>query len=348
MATVIQAENLGDLIATTLKDLGEMRFTEIATDLQDHVAMRVLLKKERVVLESGTGIQWDVMISADGSSRNVGLGATDIVNITDGMVQASSVWRNTTSNYAIIGQELAMNRTPRRIVDLLKARRIRCMIGLAELMEKNFWGFPAATDTVTPYGLPYWVTKNATEGFNGGIASGYSLIGGLSPTTYPRWQNWTYQYTSVSRDDFIRHVRQAATKTFFRPPVDGIPTFNTGDKYGFYSNYSVIGQLEEAVESQNENLGNDIASKDGTTVFRRVPVTYVPFLDADTTNPFYGLNWGVFKTYILRGWWLRETSIPVTPGQHTVASQHVDNTYNWICKDRRRCFVTATATTYPS
>ena len=45
---VIQDENLGDLIATTLKDLGEMRFTEIATDLQDHVAMRVLLKKERI------------------------------------------------------------------------------------------------------------------------------------------------------------------------------------------------------------------------------------------------------------------------------------------------------------
>src|SRR5436189_2019022 len=120
----INAENLGDLIQTTLKDLGEMRFTEIATDLQDHVAMRVLLKKERQVLESGTGIQWDVMVNHSSSAANVGLFASDNVNVVDGMVQASTVWRNTTTNYAIERRELAMNRTPRRIVDLLKARRI--------------------------------------------------------------------------------------------------------------------------------------------------------------------------------------------------------------------------------
>jgi hypothetical protein len=344
----INAENLGDLIATTLKDLGEMRFTEIATDLQDHVAMRVLLKKDRVSLESGTGIQWDVMIASNGSAQNVGLYATDNVNVPDVMVQASTVWRNTTANYAIERREVAMNRTPRRIVDLLKTRRIACMIDLAERMESNFWNFPAAADTLTPLGVPYWCTKNATEGFNGGIPSGYSSVAGLSPTTYPRWNNWTYQYTSVTRDDFIRHARQAATKTFFRPPVDGIPTFNTGDVYGFFSNYTVIGQLEEAVESQNEDLGNDLASRDGQTIFRRVPVTYVPKLDGDTTNPFYGLNFGVFKTYILSGEWLRETNIPIAPGQHTVSQQHVDCTYNFVCKDRRRNFVLATGTTYPS
>lgn len=344
----IAPESLGDLIATTLKDLGEMKFTEIATDLQDHVAMRVLLKKNRISLESGTGIQWDVMIASNGSAQNVGLYATDNVNVPDVMVQASSVWRNTTANYAIERREVAMNRSPRRIVDLLKTRRIACMIDLAERMESNFWNFPAASDTLTPLGVPYWVTKNATEGFNGGIPSGYSTVAGLSPTTYPRWNNWTYQYSAISRDDFIRHARQAATKTYFRPPVDGIPTFNTGDEYGFFSNYTVVGQLEEAVESQNEDLGNDLASRDGQTIFRRVPVTYVPKLDADTTNPFYGLNWGVFKTYILSGEWLRETNIPVTPGQHTVSQQHVDCTYNFICKDRRRNFVLATATTYPS
>lgn len=344
----IQAENLGDLVATTLKDLGDMKFTEIATDLQDHVAMRVLLKQNRVVLESGTGIQWDVLIDHNRSASNVGLFASDNVNVVDGMVQASTVWRHTTSNYAIERRELAMNRTPRRIVDLLKARRIMAMIALAELMEGNFWDFPAATDTLTPLGVPYWVTKNATEGFNGGIPSGYSNVAGLSPTTYPRWNNWTYQYTAVSRDDFIRHARQGCTKTYFRPPVDGIPTFNTGDKYGFFTNYAVIGQLEEAVESQNENLGNDLASKDGQVIFRRVPVQYVPKLDADTTNPMYGLNWGVFKTYVLRGEWLRETNIPIAPGQHTVSQQHVDCSYNFICKDRRRNMVLATGTTYPT
>ncbi len=344
----IQADNLADLVATTLRDLGEMKITEIATDLQDHVAMRTLLKKDRVQLESGYGIQWDVMVTQSGAAKFVGLYASDNVNVSDVMTQANAPWRHSTTNYAFDDREMAMNRSPRRIVDLLKIRRIDAMISMAELMEGAFWGWPSSTDTLTPYGVAYWVVKNATEGFNGDAQTGYSsTVGGLSTTTYPRWKNWTYQYTAVSRDDLIRHWRQAAVKTNFKPPVDGIPTFNTGDKYGFYTNYAVLGQLEEALESQNEDLGNDIASKDGATVFRRVPVMYVPKLDADTTGPVYGLNWGVFKSYILRGWWLKETNISITPGQHTVASVHVDNTLNWICKDRRRNFVLATGTTTP-
>lgn len=344
----IQAGDLGDLIANTLRDLGEMHFTEIATDLQDHTAQRILLKKESITLTSGTAVQWNVLVNHSNSAANVGLFATDNVNVVDGMVQANIPWRHVTTNYAIERREVAMNRSPRKIVDLLKERRIMAMIALAELMEANFWNFPLATDSNTPFGVPYFVTKNATEGFNGGIPSGYSSVAGLSPTTYPRWNNWTYQYGAVSKDDFIRHARQAATKILFKPPVDGIPTFNTGDKFFYGTTYTVIGQLEEACEAQNENLGNDLASRDGQVIFRRLPVTWVPKLDADTTNPFYMLNFGVMKNYILSGEWLKETAIPITPGQHTVASQHVDCSHNLVCKDRRRQAVLSTGTTYPA
>lgn len=347
-APVLTASGLGDLVQTTLRDLGKPKFTEIATDLQRHTAMRNLLRKNRVELQSGYGIQWDVMIDFARSSANVGLAASDNVNIVDVMTQATADWRNTTSNYAIIGQEVDMNREPARIVDLIKTRRIAAMIGMAELMESNFWGPPVAiTDNLTPWGVNTWIVKNATEGFNGGAPSGYTTIG-LNPTTYPRWSNWTYQYTAVSRDDLIRHWRKAATFTDWQPPVDGIPTFNTGDEYGFYTNYGVIGPLEEALESQNDNLGNDIASKDGMTMFRRTPVNWVPKLEADTTNPVYGINWGTFKTYILQGWWLKETHVPVYPGQHTLSANFLDCTYQWCTKDRRRHMVLATGTSYPN
>ena len=350
MATpnALTAPQLGDLVNTTLRDLGKPKFTEIATDLQRHTAMRNLLKKYRIELTSGYGVQFDVMVAQSGAAANVGLGASDNVNIVDTMTQATADWRNTTTNYAVIGQEISMNSEPSRIVDLVKTRRIAAMISMAEIMEANFWGPPVAiTDSLTPWGINTWVVKNATEGFNGGVPTGYTTIG-LNPTTYPRWQNWTYQYTAVSRDDLIRHWRKAATFTDFQPPVDGIPTFNTGDQYGFYTNYGVIGPLEEALESQNENLGNDLASKDGHTMFRRVPVSWVPKLEADTTNPVYGLNWGWLKTYILKGWWLKETHVPIYPGQHTVSAHFMDCTYQFITKNRRCHFVLATGTTYPS
>lgn len=343
------ATQVGDLINTTLRDLGEMRFTEIATDLQFHTAMRNLLRKNRIQLESGTGLQWDLMIQHSGSAANVGLYASDNVNDIDVFIQGTADWRHSTCNYAIDGRVLAMNRTPRRIIDMLKAKRIAALISMAELMETNFWGPPvASTDNLTPFGVNMWIVKNATEGFNGGAPSGYTTVAGVSPTTYPRWQNWTFQYTSVSRDDFIRKCRNMATKTHFEPPVDGIPTFNTGDLLGYYANYNVIQPLEEALESQNDNLGTDVASMDGKVMFRRVPVMYVPKLDADTTNPFYQINWGVFKTWILRGWWLKETQVPIMPGQHTVSAQFVDCSYNWVLRDRRRCGVGATGTTYPT
>lgn len=344
----LTAPQLSDLVQTTLRDLGEMRFTDISSNLQDHTAMRNLLRKNRVSFQSGYGLQWDVKVNQTGAAANVGLGASDNVNIVDTMTQATADWRNTTSNYALIGQAIAMNRTPRRIVDMVKSARFDCLISLAELMESNFWGPPVASaDSLTPWGVNTWLNKNATQGFNGGAPSGYTTIG-LNPTTYPNWNNYTDQYVSVSRDDLIRRMRRAATFVRFKPTVDGIPTFDTGEENGYYTTYGVIGPLEEAAESQNDNLGHDIASMDGMTLFRRVPVMWVPKLEADTTNPVYGINWGLFKTFILSGWWLRETSVPIMPGQHTVAAQFVDLTYQFALRDRRRHFVIATGTTYPS
>lgn len=342
------ATQLNDLVAMTLRNLGKPNFTEIATDLQRHTAMASLLKQNRVVLASGYGVQWDVMVNHNGAASNVGLGASDNINIIDTMVQAQADWRNTTSNYAIIGQEIDMNREPARIVDLIRERRIACMIALAELMENNFWGPPVAlTDQVTPWGINTWLVKNATQGFHGGAPSGYTTIG-LNPTTYPRWQNYTDQYTSITKDDMIRRLRRAATFCDFMPPVENIPTFNTGNDWKYYSNYAVVGGLEEVLEAQNENLGQDIASQDGSVVFRRVPVMWVPKLETDTTNPVYGINWGDFKTYVLSGWWMKETNVPIYPGQHTISAHFLDCTYQWIMKNRRTSFVIATGVTYPS
>jgi len=347
--SVLTASGLNDLVQTTLRDLGKPKFTEIATDLQRHTAMKNLLKKSRVSIQAGYGVQWDVMVNHAQSAANVGLGASDNLSIVDTMVQATADWRNSVVNWALIGQEIDMNREPARIVDLVKQRRISAMISLAELMEANFWGPPvASTDETTPWGVNTWIVKNATEGFNGGAPSGYTTIG-LNPSTYTRWKNYTGQYTAVTKDDAIRMWRKAATKTDFQPPVDGIPSAAMGgDRYGFYTNYSVIAKLEELLEAQNENLGLDVASMDGKPVFRRTPVEWIPKLDADTTDPIYGINWAWFGTVVLNGWWLREINVPVYPGQHTVSAHFLDSTYQFVTKNRRCHFVLATGTTYPS
>lgn len=345
---VVQAENIGDMVADTLKDLGKPKFTDISSSVQQHVAFQELLDENRAVLSSGIGIQYNVLVNQSNAARTVSLGESDNVNQVDGMVQASENWRHVSTSYMVIRQLMQMNAEPARIVDFVKQQRLMALISLAELMETLFWQAPSATDSKTPKGLPFWVSKNATKGFNGGPLTGYTTKAGLSNTTYPQWANWTAPFTNVSRDDFIRQAREAATKTLFKPPVDGIPTPNTGDKYGFYTNYAVVQPLEEACESQNDNLGPDIDKYDGRVMFRRLPVNWIPWLDRDTTNPFYGLNWGWFKTYILRGEWMKETNVPITPGQHTVASHFIDLTLQWVSKNLRCHFVLSNGTTYPS
>lgn len=348
MATPILAENVGDLVADTLKDLGKPKYTDISSNLQEHTAMNNLMRRNRMVLESGVGIQFNVLVAQSNNAKHVSPAQSDVTNIVDGMVQASTVWRFSQTSYSIVAQFAAMNREPARIVDWVKQQRIMGLISMVELMERTFWNAPSATDTLTPLGIPYWITKNATKGFNGGTLTGYTTVANLNTTTYVNWNNWTGPYTAVTKDDFIRQAREAALKTKFKPPVDGIPTPNTGDSMGYYTNYGVLQPLEEACESQNDDLGPDVASMDGKTIFRRLPVNWVPILEQDTTNPFYGINWGWLKLYFNAGWWMKETHIPIKAGQHNVSEHFIDCTWNIVSKNRRCHFVISNGTTYPS
>ena len=336
----LTASGLADLMAMTQRDLGKGNWTDIATDLQEYVAMPKLLKKEKVQFQSGTEIQFNLQYTTNGQARRTGLYAVDTPNQGNSMTTGKVPWRHLTADYSIDKRELAMNRTPARILELMKTRRNECMIDQAKIMEEDMWDKPAdSTDTDKAFGFDYWMVRSATEGFNGGDPSGFtSGAADLPVATYTRWKNYTAQYAAVSKTDLVRKWRRAATFTMFKPPVD-VPDYNRGNRYGYYSNYDVVGTLEELLEDQNDNLGNDLASKDGAVMFRRTNVTWVPYLESDTGDPIYGVNWGVIHPIFLTGEYMREDPPTKAPNQHNVVTVYMDNTYNYICRDRRRLFV---------
>jgi len=347
MAT-LQADDIADLIKITQKDLGKLRWTDLSYDLQDYVALPAILQKEKVAYGSGFGMQWNVMTGTSGATKDVGLYEVDNVNVSDVMQTASVPWRHMTTNYAIERREIAMNTGAAQIVDLVKIRRHDAMVDLAKHMESRFWSRPATSGNNTQmYGVPYWIVWNqsTTDGLFGrsaGQADGdFSDVGGLNPDTHTNWRNWTSKYTSVSSTDLIRKWRKAATFTNFMAPSPS-PSYGGADRYGYYTNYDVIGPLEEVLESQNDNLGNDIASKDGRLLFRQVPVQWVPQLENYTGDPIYGINWSVFKPAFLSGEYLREEGPVKASNQHTVFQTHVDLTMNLMCYDRSKYFVLAT------
>lgn len=345
MAT--QATDLGDVVITTLAELGENKFTDLMSDYQDTVALKRLIKKSKMNFQAGDELQFNLITDHNNSARFVGLGETDVVDITNVMATGKIPWRHITWNWAMERRLVAMNRSPRKIVDLVKTQRIAAMGSAIIKFETSFWKVPATDDNVSPYGVPYYIVKSNTEGFNGTVPSGYSVVANLSPTTYTRWRNWTAQYTAVTKDDLIRKLRKAAHYTDFKPLVDDIPQYSTGSDRGMYTNYAVLGTMEEILESQNENLGPDIASMDGKVVFRRTPVEAVKELDLDTTNPVYGIDWKEFLTAGLTGEWMKEVVTDPVAGQHTMMATFTDCTFNFYCRNRRKQFVIATNTGLP-
>jgi len=348
---VIQQDAIKDLITTTQRELGEMKFTQLASDLTEHVAMSELLRKNRVSFDSGTAIQWNLMMGHSGAAKEVGLFEVDSLDIQDQMVTANIPWRHVTVNYAIERRELAFNRDPRRLVELIKIRRADAMASMAELMEGRFWGRPATSDDAKRvYGVNYWLVHNgnAGNGFTGGNPTGFSSVAGLNSTAYPRWKNYSAQCAADDANlaDCVLKWREAAVRTAFKP-IPGVQEapYGSGSTYGYYTNYDVLGKLEERLTQQNDNLGNDIAPKDGKVIFRGVPVTYVPYLDKSSARPIYGINWGKFRPVFLSGEFMREQGPETAPNQHTTYVTFVDTTLNFLCYDRRRQFVLSTNAT---
>jgi hypothetical protein len=352
MAT-LQIENFGDLVRTTQNELGEPNFTNIMSTLRGFPGAKNLLKKNQMKVQAGPQIQWNVAIDHNHQAENVAITDHDMIGQRDGQVQAKINWRKTKTGYSFYTEQMLVNRKPRQIVDLIAFNRAQAMTSWVEVMEANIWNFPLAADTRTPLGIPYWVPKSATadttnNGFNGGIPSGYSDVANLSPTTYQAWKAYAGPFTNVTNDDLIRKARKMARQTQFKPAVENLPTFDKGEQRKYYTNDTVYGTLEEVLDAKNDNHGNELAKYDtGGVYFRRAEVENVPQLDADTTLPFYQIDWGVFGVVVLAGMWAKETTWSPYPGQRNVTAVFMDYVYNLICRDRRKLGILSTGTSYP-
>ena len=347
---VLHAGDIADLVVAAQKELGKGRLTDLASDLQYKVAMSRIMSKERVVIKGGREIQFNVLMNGDGNTRNAGLFDVDNLNQQDGLVTGSVPWRYTTTGYTWDLRQENIASGPAKLLDFVKTKRYQMMVGWAEKMEQNFWGEPASsTDTTTPFGIKYWLVYNATEGFNGANNSNFSSgPAGINRTTYSRWKNHTFQYTTVDKDDFIDKCRSARWNCNYRPAVDNrpIPGYGAPDRYGQYTTWDVVRTLERELEAQNDNLGNDLSSKDGKTMLGGVTIEAVPYLQTNeaTADPIVGIDWGVFRTALLNGWVMKESRPRLQGNSHNVMEAFMDTAANWVCYDCRRLFLGAKST----
>lgn len=349
----LNLEQFGDLVELTIREYVKTDYVSLITDLQDHPAAKALLNKSRMsrtgTSESPEGLYFKVRMQTAGTYRHIKPTTPDLAVITNDFVGGSVNWKKVEVGYAFLEEEIDFNMAPNQIVDLVKAREAGADFDFVEGIERDFWAFPSAGDTDAFKSLPYWVTKNGTAGFTGGIPSGYSDVAGISPTTYPRYQNYAYPYTNVTLDDMISKQRDASDLTGFKPPIANIPDLGAvkGPAKAYYTTQAVRKAFADVADSRNDDLGPDVSTMDGKVQFRSTNIEWVPALDADSTGPFYQIAWDVFKMIPKRGWWQKRTFMKPYPGQRNQIASWKDSYLNFVCFNRRACSVGSTGTTYP-
>ncbi len=358
----LTSSDIVDFVAGTLAHLGPPKFQQIAQNLQEYEVMGKWLKKDRVVFEDGNGIQRNLMSKLSNQAAHVGLLDKDTYDIPDLMDQLNVPWRHAQSKWGFVYQtDILMNRGRSLVFNVIEPRRADALISLAEELEAKAWAAPTASNKTDPYGVPYWIVYNATDGFTGGTPSDHTTVGGVSLTDSPNFKNYSATYTNVTKADLIKTMRTGHRKIGWKSPIS-MEDYRSGkgQRLQLYTNESRIAALEDIGEAQNENLGRDIASVQGASnsnpdigqvdmqlVFRRHPIFWVPQLD-DTSvftacsNPVYMIDHSTFFPYVLKGDYLREGEPTPVPNQHNVFRVFVDLSYNYLNIDRRRNAVFAT------
>lgn len=339
----IPHSQIDDLVILTQDKLIKRgAFVDMQTDLTDHVAVRELWHAHTKEFDGGLDWTFDVMMDHNHSARAVGLYETDGSSLTDNMKEGKVGPRHVNAHYIYDQREAAFQRGGLAIVNYVRKKYVGMMVSFFEKLEEFLWGKPTdSSDLKTPFGINYWVTKSATEGFNGSNPAGFTDgRAGVSTGTYPRFANWTAQYADITVTDLIRKMRRAMRRTNFRSPVShATPDFGTM-RNGIYTNDTVVGLMEELLETKSMNVAgggnNDLATMDGRTVFKSVPIQYAPYLNDDTTDPIYMLDWKHIVVGVLAGW-QNELSAPyMVTDKHLVRRVDLDASLNMVSTDIRR------------
>lgn len=335
----LQYADIDDAVLMTQNNLIKRgAFVDMQTDLTDHVGVRELWKNRVRKFEGGLNWEFSVQMDHNHSARMVGLYENDGSSFADTMKKGEVSVRHVNASYIYDQHESDFQRGGHAIVDLVKTRYTGMMISWFELLEQQLWGKPEdSSNTKDIFGVAYWIVKNAAEGLNGGNPAGFTAgRGGISSTDYPRFKNYTGQYAAVSKEDLIRKMRRAHRVTQFRSPVSHATPDLGKMGNGIYAGDAVIGLMEEILEKQNMNLGNDLASKDGRTLFKGTPMTYAPKLDIDTTDPIYMIDWKWLACGVMAGWENNLSKPEPVPGKHLVRRVDLDASLNMVCTDPRR------------
>lgn len=338
-------EQLDDFIQLTLNRNKRNTWVDISLPLQKYHFASKWFKAKKKPEKGGPLLEWKLRVRNQGTAKHSGLFAVDDTNRVNVVTNGKQGWSKQTVNYIYDLDENAFQSDMETIINEMELNEQGLYNDFFELLETSMWTAPAssALDPMPPAGIPFWIQKTATLGFNGGDPSGWSDgAGRIATGTYERWKNYGGTYVQVTRDDLVEKVVNAMDFTEFESPAP-YPELGGGESnWGLYTVHSVLATMRRMLQAGNDNLGPDVARWAGQVLIRGIPVVWVPALtnsdsDAyDSSAPFYGINWNKFEYFFKTGRDMIKHPPKQAGNQHTVRERHMDNWGNFVCYDRRQ------------
>lgn len=361
MASRLRDQDITDLLNTTHPAYMEKgSFVDISAEISKFIVMPYLLtsKGGLKVMQNGMGVKQLLMTDFGGRSRWVGELEEDVHAMMDHLKTMKVYFKLLTDgNLMYTKTEITENRGEARIANVFKPRLRALWLRIAHTMEENFFETPDPSATLTPWGLKYWIVKNATEGFYGGYPTGFTSIAEVNLAEAPTFKNYTNQYTAATKSDLITKMKRAVRKTKWVSPHP-MPNFkgDTSDNQIILVNEDTVEALEAIGEGQNENLGRDLSpmnipsgfkgtgmrqNEDGEITFKRKQIIPTEMLNDDTSDPIYGLDMDTFHALTFQGenMVLSDFINMAAGGQHRVWVANLDHKHQTICTNRRNNWV---------
>ena len=339
-------------------------FTNLLSDLTEYAIVKRIMPRHKKVFAGG--LDWTFMTAiasnntGNGTAKFTGLFENDAFNRVNVLVQGKVSPRFLTANYVYDKREPVLNSGEATqskllaIVNFVKVQMELMYQSVYDKLETTFAGVGPtyADDKVTPHGLAFYIQKQSNTdavshpdgAFDGKDPSLPASSSSATPTacprcniatsTYARWANWAAQYAAISKDDLVKKMRIASHKINFISPLNlNDPTLSTGRE--ILTNLAVLQEMETILESQNMNLANDLAAKDGKTLFKGTPVSYVPILDGDTQNPVYMIDWKTLVFGTVAGWDKKVSAPKEDNAQHNTMKGFLDMSCEMVCTNLR-------------
>ena len=281
-----------------------------------------LTQGRKLMVNGGTGIEWNTVYREYGSEQFVLPGKIYQPAIVNVGAQGSAPWRHAHLDYSFLRDEILTNRGKEKLAPIIRMRRTAAFMGMAKMIEAEWWADPSSTSDVQPLTQSYWAVpilglqvtdsntavgtfgSNKWGAFQGGLPNNgdsYTSVGGMDPggvytgvtsgfasETYARHRNWNFTLSNtngkITQTDCqnIGHAMDALDIDI--PYIVPELTKAPYTMQRILTCQVIKDSFEQLAREGNDSTGLDVAKYQNQTVFRSLPLRRIKALDTASTT----------------------------------------------------------------